>query len=151
MRKRAHIPALSDADNGAQLPAALCTTLPAIREIRVIYGPHGAPEYFTPEYIDTFFATHWEVHFNSSRTGVRLIGPKPQWVRESGGEAGLHPSNIHDNAYCVGALDFTGDTPILLGPDGPLPDGRLLLLGGPEDRRTAEAVRRDIPRRRVVR
>src|SRR5271165_1533737 len=36
-----------------------------------------------------------------------------------GGEAGLHPSNIHDTAYCVGALDFTGDTPILLGPDGP--------------------------------
>ncbi|MGK2865112.1 MAG: carboxyltransferase domain-containing protein, partial [Mycobacterium sp.] len=35
------------------------------------------------------------------------------------GEAGLHPSNIHDNAYSVGALDFTGDTPILLGPDGP--------------------------------
>lgn len=35
------------------------------------------------------------------------------------GDAGLHPSNIHDTAYCVGALDFTGDTPILLGPDGP--------------------------------
>jgi ADP-heptose:LPS heptosyltransferase len=35
----------------------------------------------------------------------------------------------------------------LLGPDGPLPDGRLLLLGGPDDRRTAEAVRREVPRR----
>jgi urea carboxylase len=59
------------------------------------------------------------VHFNSDRTGVRLEGPKPQWARTDGEEAGLHPSNIHDNAYCVGALDFTGDTPILLGPDGP--------------------------------
>jgi urea carboxylase len=59
------------------------------------------------------------VHFNSDRTGVRLVGPKPQWARSDGGEAGLHPSNIHDNAYCVGTLDFTGDTPILLGPDGP--------------------------------
>ena len=59
------------------------------------------------------------MHFNSDRTGVRLDGPKPQWARTDGGEAGLHPSNIHDNAYCVGALDFTGDTPILLGPDGP--------------------------------
>src|SRR5439155_3983838 len=29
------------------------------------------------------------------------------------------PSNIHDTPYSVGALDFTGDTPILLGPDGP--------------------------------
>ncbi|HTI03557.1 MAG TPA: carboxyltransferase domain-containing protein, partial [Acidisoma sp.] len=35
------------------------------------------------------------------------------------GEAGLHPSNIHDNAYAVGAIDFTGDMPIILGPDGP--------------------------------
>ncbi len=114
-----HLPALSDASNGAQLPAELCPALPAVREIRVIYGPHGAPEYFTPAYIDTFLATHWEVHFNSSRTGVRLIGPKPEWVRDSGGEAGLHPSNIHDNPYAIGAVDFTGDMPVILGPDGP--------------------------------
>ena len=59
------------------------------------------------------------MHFNSSRTGVRLIGPKPEWVRESGGEAGLHPSNIHDNPYAIGAVDFTGDMPVILGPDGP--------------------------------
>ena len=114
-----HIPALIDHQGGAQLPADLCSALPAVREIRVIYGPHGAPEYFTPAYIDTFFATDWEVHFNSSRTGVRLIGPKPEWVRDSGGEAGLHPSNIHDNPYAIGAVDFTGDMPVILGPDGP--------------------------------
>lgn len=114
-----HIPVLNDTDSGAQLPAALCTALPTVRELRVIYGPHGAPEYFTPAYIDTFLATDWEVHFNSSRTGVRLIGPKPEWVRDSGGEAGLHPSNIHDNPYAIGAVDFTGDMPVILGPDGP--------------------------------
>ncbi|MFL6968230.1 urea carboxylase [Pseudomonas alvandae] len=93
--------------------------LPAVRQIRVIYGPHGAPEYFTERYIQTFFDTSWEVHFNSSRTGVRLIGPKPEWVRADGGEAGLHPSNIHDNPYAIGAVDFTGDMPVILGPDGP--------------------------------
>ncbi|UVM71194.1 urea carboxylase [Pseudomonas alvandae] len=93
--------------------------LPALRQIRVIYGPHGAPEYFTERYIQTFFDTSWEVHFNSSRTGVRLIGPKPEWVRADGGEAGLHPSNIHDNPYAIGAVDFTGDMPVILGPDGP--------------------------------
>ncbi len=114
-----HIPSLADRQAGNQLPAELYPALPAVREIRVIYGPHGAPEYFTPAYIDTFFATAWEVHFNSSRTGVRLIGPKPEWVRESGGEAGLHPSNIHDNPYAIGAVDFTGDMPVILGPDGP--------------------------------
>ncbi|MDR2637766.1 MAG: urea carboxylase [Zoogloeaceae bacterium] len=101
------------------LPRALCPPLPACRELRVIYGPHGAPEYFTPAYIETLFETEWRVHFNSSRTGVRLVGPKPEWARESGGEAGLHPSNIHDNPYAVGAIDFTGDMPIILGPDGP--------------------------------
>lgn len=114
-----HLAELTDDSHGASLPSHLRTELPAVREIRVIYGPHGAPEYFTPAYIETFFATDWEVHFNSSRTGVRLIGPKPEWVRESGGEAGLHPSNIHDNPYAIGAVDFTGDMPVILGPDGP--------------------------------
>jgi urea carboxylase len=67
----------------------------------------------------TFFATDWEVHYNSSRTGVRSDRPQPQWARSDGGEAGLHPSNIHDNAYAIGAIDFTGDMPVILGPDGP--------------------------------
>ncbi|MDP5254135.1 MULTISPECIES: urea carboxylase [unclassified Vibrio] len=87
--------------------------------VRVIYGPHGAPDFFTDHDIEQFFSATWKVHFNSSRTGVRLIGPKPQWARQDGGEAGLHPSNIHDNAYAVGTIDFTGDMPVILGPDGP--------------------------------
>ena len=88
-------------------------------QIAVTDGPHGAPDFFTPADIDTFFAADWEVHYNSSRTGVRLIGPRPQWARSDGGEAGLHPSNIHDNAYAIGSVDFTGDMPVILGPDGP--------------------------------
>ena len=88
-------------------------------EIGALYGPHGAPDFFTPGDIDTFFSTDWKVHYNSDRTGVRLIGPKPVWARRDGGEAGLHPSNIHDNAYAVGTVDFTGDMPVILGPDGP--------------------------------
>ncbi len=87
--------------------------------IGVLYGPHGAPDFFTDGDIETFFSTAWKVHYNSDRTGVRLIGPKPEWARADGGEAGLHPSNIHDNAYAVGTVDFTGDMPVLLGPDGP--------------------------------
>jgi len=87
--------------------------------IGVTYGPHGAPDFFTPADIDTFFATDWKVHYNSSRTGIRLVGPKPEWARSDGGEAGLHPSNIHDNAYAIGAIDYTGDMPVILGPDGP--------------------------------
>ena len=114
-----HLTALSERSAGQTLASHHVSELPAVRRIRVIYGPHGAPEYFTENYIGTFFATQWEVHFNSSRTGVRLIGPKPEWVRADGGEAGLHPSNIHDNPYAIGAVDFTGDMPVILGPDGP--------------------------------
>ena len=88
-------------------------------EIGVLYGPHGSPDFFTAEDIEMFFSTAWKVHYNSDRTGVRLIGPKPRWARKDGGEAGLHPSNIHDNAYAIGTVDFTGDMPVILGPDGP--------------------------------
>lgn len=54
-------------------------------------GPHAAPEFFTEEDIHDFYAADWKVHFNSARTGVRLVGPKPRWARTDGGEAGLHP------------------------------------------------------------
>lgn len=87
--------------------------------LRVLYGPHGAPDFFTGDDIAEIVSADWQVHYNSNRTGVRLVGPKPQWARSDGGEAGLHPSNIHDNPYAIGAVDFTGDMPIILGPDGP--------------------------------
>ncbi|WP_334172191.1 urea carboxylase [Sinomonas sp.] len=103
----------------AEVPAEVRPVLTSEWQLAVTEGPHGAPEFFTREDIDELYSSAYEVHFNSARTGVRLIGPKPRWTRSDGGEAGLHPSNIHDTPYSVGALDFTGDTPILLGPDGP--------------------------------
>jgi urea carboxylase len=109
----------SDLGECAAAPAGVIPEYGTHWDIRVMYGPHGSPDFFTHTDIETFFNTDYEVHYNSSRTGVRLIGPKPDWAREDGGEAGLHPSNIHDNAYAIGAIDFTGDMPIILGPDGP--------------------------------
>ena len=44
-------------------------------QLDVCYGPHGAPEFLTPEDVRAFFAADWEVHYHSSRTGIRLIGP----------------------------------------------------------------------------
>jgi urea carboxylase len=114
-----HIGTKSSSHVQRSLPPDLIPSYGKQWEIGVLYGPHGAPDFFTPSDIQTFFATDWEVHYNSSRTGVRLIGPKPEWARQDGGEAGLHPSNIHDNAYAIGAVDFTGDMPVILGPDGP--------------------------------
>ena len=115
---------IGDADTGtasaaASLAVEMRPEMTREWEIGVLYGPHGAPDFFTEDDISAFFAAKWEVHYNSNRTGVRLIGPKPQWARTDGGEAGLHPSNIHDNAYAIGAVDFTGDMPVILGPDGP--------------------------------
>src|ERR1700712_4680321 len=108
---------------GAKVAAALSTVaLPELSTewtLRVLYGPHGAPDFFTEEDIETIVTADWQVHYNSNRTGVRLVGPKPRWARSDGGEAGLHPSHIHHNPYAIGAVDFTGDMPIILGPDGP--------------------------------
>ncbi|SIO95530.1 urea carboxylase [Vibrio spartinae] len=111
-------PSVSTPEKATVHPAAL-PVLSDSWQIHVMYGPHGAPDFFTDDDIQAFFAASWTVHFNSSRTGVRLVGPKPDWARPDGGEAGLHPSNIHDNAYAIGTIDFTGDMPVILGPDGP--------------------------------
>ncbi|MFC3965732.1 urea carboxylase [Nocardia jiangsuensis] len=82
-------------------------------------GPHTAPAYFTDADMAQFYRHPWRVGAHANRTGIRLEGPKPEWSRADGGDAGLHPSNLHDTPYSVGALNVSGDTPILLGPDGP--------------------------------
>lgn len=87
-------------------------------EVAAVVGPHGEG-FFTREYINEFFSTEWKVHYNSNRFGVRLVGPAPKWTREDGGEAGLHPSNAHDYVYSMGAVNFTGDEPVVLTCDGP--------------------------------
>lgn len=103
----------------AAAPAELIPGYTNEWEIGVLYGPHGAPDFFKTEAIDMFFSTAWEVHYNSNRLGIRLNGPKPTWTRSDGGEAGLHPSNIHDTEYAIGSINFTGDMPVILTKDGP--------------------------------
>ncbi|MCS7291897.1 MAG: urea carboxylase [Gloeomargarita sp. SKYBB_i_bin120] len=109
----------SGEDRPQALPPELIPTYTHAWEIGVMIGPHAAPDFFTPEDIEMLLNHAWVVHHHSDRTGIRLIGPKPTWARPDGGEAGLHPSNIHDNAYAIGTIDFTGDMPIILGCDGP--------------------------------
>lgn len=109
----------SATDHRAPVPVGDRPVFSAAWRVGALEGPHAAPEFFTEDDIHDFYAADWKVHFNSARTGVRLVGPKPRWARTDGGEAGLHPSNIHDTPYSVGAVDYTGDMPVLLGPDGP--------------------------------
>lgn len=87
--------------------------------IGVTCGPHGAPDIYQKESVKEFFETEWKVHYNSNRFGVRLSGPKPKWARKDGGEGGLHPSNTHDYVYSMGAINFTGDDPVIITCDGP--------------------------------
>jgi urea carboxylase len=102
-------------------PAAALAAPPMGNEwtLRVVPGPHGAPDFLTSDGIAEVFGATWTVHLHSDRTGVRLTGPLPGWAREDGGEAGLHPSNILDSAYGVGTVMLAGDMAVVVGPDGP--------------------------------
>lgn len=88
-------------------------------EVAVMPGPHGSPDYFTPDSYAQLFTASWTVHYNSNRSGVCLRGPTPDWARTDGGSAGLHPSNIHDSPYAIGGISFTGDSAVVLTGDGP--------------------------------
>ncbi len=103
-------------------PTDVAPLLPALRSewtLRVLLGPHGAPEHLTPAGVEALLSATWTVDHRADRTGIRLVGPAPQWARTDGGQAGLHPSNIHDSAYPIGGIMLSGDTPVIVGPDGP--------------------------------
>jgi len=109
-------------DENCDAPAELGPILPELADswsLRVIPGPHGAPDYFDGSALSELFAAEWEVDHRSDRTGIRLAGPAVEFARADGGEAGLHPCNIHDSAYPVGGIMVSGDTPVIVGPDGP--------------------------------
>jgi urea carboxylase len=101
-------------DVAALLPP-LCDTW----ELSVVAGPHGSPDYLAPGALQDWLDATWTVDHRVDRTGIRLVGPAPRWSRADGGEAGLHPSNLHDSAYPVGGIMASGDTPVIVGPDGP--------------------------------
>jgi urea carboxylase len=88
-------------------------------ELHVLHGPHGAPDILAPEGLETMLSTTWKVGTMADRTGVRLEGAAPKWARDSGGDAGLDPSNVTETPYALGAIMVSGDTPIIVGPDGP--------------------------------
>ncbi|KAF2012988.1 urea amidolyase [Aaosphaeria arxii CBS 175.79] len=87
--------------------------------VAAVPGPHGGPIHFTQKALLELFNGVWTVHYNSNRLGVRLTGPRPKWTRKTGGDAGLHPSNIHDSPYSIGNISFTGDEAVVLTADGP--------------------------------
>jgi urea carboxylase len=113
--------AIADDADCAPLPAAQAhgTDLRNESVLRVVVGPHGAPEFLTERGLAELLDAEWEVHHHSDRTGIRLVGPQPEWARADGGDAGLHPSNVLDAAYGVGTVMLAGDMAVVVGPDGP--------------------------------
>ncbi len=102
--------------DGTVAPAA---AIPETWTLRVLHGPHGAPDVLAPEGLATMLSTTWTVGTMADRTGVRLEGATPKWARDSGGDAGLDPSNVTETPYALGAIMVSGNTPIIVGPDGP--------------------------------
>ena len=41
-------------------------------------------DFLTAAGVEAFYATAWQVHHHSDRTGIRLIGPAPEWARRWG-------------------------------------------------------------------
>lgn len=87
--------------------------------VAALNGPHASDDFLENETLEGIWTTSYVVHHATNRLGARLIGPAPKWTRADGGSAGLHPSNLHDYTYAPGAVNFSGNTPIVLMLDGP--------------------------------
>ena len=87
--------------------------------VGALNGPHGSSDFFHNSSLHEMWTEPYKVHHAANRLGVRLHGPTPKWTRTDGGSAGLHPSNLHDYTYAPGAVNFSGNTPIVLMLDGP--------------------------------
>lgn len=98
-------------------------------ELEAVPGPQAAPDYWTWDDYDHFFSHSWKLDRNSNRMGYRLEPYGWQWARKTGGVAGGHPSNILDNGYAVGAVNISGDQPIILCVDGPTLGGFVCAAG----------------------
>jgi hypothetical protein len=91
-----------------------------ISEVYCMHGPHDSDDYMTEKDRQMLYSTPWKIGHNSNRTGIRLIGPVPEWSRKDGGEGGSHPSNIFDYGYpCPGGLNWGGDSSANFSMDSP--------------------------------
>ncbi len=99
-------------------------------EIRSVVGMNAYPDFATQEGMEYLFSNPFKVSEKSNRSACRL-DPLPDYffARESGGVGGSHPSNIVDHAYNMrGALNITGNTPVILIADGPTLGGYMCAL-----------------------
>lgn len=91
--------------------------------IHVMPGPHDDPEFITEEDRKFLYDSVWKISHNATRSGYQVKGPHLSWAREDGGEGGGHPSNIIDEPYFIGAMNWNGDNPVILPNDAPMAGG----------------------------
>lgn len=91
--------------------------------IHVMSGPHDDPEYITDDDRELLYGSVWKISHNATRSGYQVKGPRLTWAREDGGEGGGHPSNVIDEPYFIGAMNWNGDNPVILPNDAPMAGG----------------------------
>lgn len=101
-----------------KLPEHLIPSYPEEWHLFSMPGPYDEG-FITPDSIEEFYDSTYTVSHNAARGGIRLLGPKPHWAREDGGEGGAHPSNVIEYGYPVGTVNWTGDDPCLFPIDAP--------------------------------
>lgn len=88
--------------------------------IEVVAGPND--DWIDAAGHERFLGTDWKLSSKSDRTGFRLDGPDWTFTEKATNKApehGSEPSNIIDQGYPVGAINLSGQTPIILVNDGP--------------------------------
>lgn len=91
-----------------------------IKEVYCMHGPHDSDDFMTTKDREMLYSTEWKIGHNSNRTGIRLVGPVPEWSRKDGGEGGSHPSNIFDYGYpSPGGINWGGDSAAIFSMDSP--------------------------------
>lgn len=77
-------------------------------------------DYLSDEDFEKVFSYEWTIQTNSNRMGYRLSGPTFEYsdkARNKDASAGSNPSNIFDTGYPLYAINFCGDTPIIIAPE----------------------------------
>jgi len=88
--------------------------------IEVVAGPND--DWIDEAGHERFLSTDWKLSGKSDRTGFRLVGPDWTFTEKATNKApehGSEPSNIIDQGYPLGAINLSGQTPIILVNDGP--------------------------------
>ncbi len=88
--------------------------------IEVVPGPND--DWIDEAGHERFLGADWKLSGRSNRTGFRLDGPDWSFAEKATNKApenGSEPSNIIDQGYPLGAINLSGQTPIILVNDGP--------------------------------